>query len=243
MNNPSKANLEKLLNLIDEICAIEENRWFKESLSSKFSSENGFENFPAFLRYQKSQFRIKGRLFYKDIPDIKLKNELINDYIEMSWYQSINNLDRFMLFVFYQMENLINYYILISNAFEKIRVNKEYSTYEYSPKFIVNIKKDFYNHNNDEKSIEKIRVWSKLTFWMIDSKNYDWEEKNHRNLSNLITIRNSISHRSSNIKNEYIDRFIKNLKESSFSDLGYYINVLKKILESCKSVDSNVKNH
>lgn len=239
MKNPSKESLEKLLRLIDELCACEENQWFKEALSSKFGGKNGFENFPAFLKHQKNQFKIKGRSFYAAIADEKLKKELVDDYIEMSWYQSVNNLNRFMLYVFYQMENLLNYYISISNAFEKIDTNKNYYIHKYPPKFTVIVYDSFF-YKNEEKSIKDISIWSKLTFWMIDSNNKDWEKMNHRNINNLISTRNAISHRNSNSNNKYVDDTIDALKKSDFSSLSFYFNVLKKILETYNYVNPEV---
>lgn len=240
MENPSKASLEKLLHLIYELCTLEENKWFKDTLSSKFSSNTGFENFPSFIKHQKNQFRLKGKSFYLIISDPKLKKELIEDYMEMSWYQSINNLNRFMLFAFYQMENLLNYYISISNAFEKINANKNYYTHQYASNFTVLVYDGFF-YKEEMKSIESINIWSKLTFWMIDSNNKEWEKLNHRNIGNLISIRNANSHRSSNSNNEYVENTIEILRKSDFSSLSFYINVLKGILESYKTVDPTVK--
>ncbi|WP_418637583.1 hypothetical protein [Winogradskyella sp.] len=240
MENPSKESLQKLLRLIGELCEIEENHWFKESLASMLSVNYEFENFPEFLKHQKNQFRLKGKSFYESIGDVKLKKELVGDYIEMSWYQSINNLDRFMLFAFYQMENLLNHYITISNAYEKIDKNKDYYTHQYKSNFIVLVYDSFF-YNNKKKSIDKINIWAKLTFWMKDSDNVKWEQLNHRNISNLISVRNANSHRNSNSKNEYVVNTIETLKKLDISSLGFYYNVLRKVLESYKDVNPNVK--
>ncbi len=250
MDNPNKESLEKLLHLIDELCQIEGNKWFEEKLKNKFSKGYNFENFPEFLKAQKLQFKIKGRSFYSSIKDKKLKKELIDDYIEMSWYQTVNDVSRFILFCFYQMENMLNSYISISNAYEKIKVNKDYYSYSYSEKFsFVPYDRFFYkkfkNNVNEEykNPIEKIDIWSKITFWMIDAKLQDWEKENHWNISNMINIRNANSHRNSSIQNNKLGEEIKKLKSSDFSRLGFYINILRKIIESFKKIDPKVKKY
>lgn len=234
MGEVKKESLEKLLVLIDDICSKDENFWFKKKLLLTISNNNGFENFPEFVKYQKRQFRIKGNVFYKDIKDIKIKNELILDYMEMCWYQSINRVDRFVLFAFYQMENLLNYYSEKSGAFNKIKNNQNYYKHSYAPKFNIDAFKSYF-HNNQAQSIEKINIWAKITYWMIETNSINWEKLNHTTLSNLVNIRNNESHRYSLIENENVNTTIDILKKSDFSVLGFYIKVLRKILDTINS--------
>ena len=246
MSNPKLESLDKLLDFIDDLCKKEENKWFKEKLIEKFSTSTGFENFPSFLKYQKKQFRIKGRHFYANVKDEKLKQELINDYVEMAWYQSINNMNRFVLFAFYQMENLLNYYVILSNGLEKINANKDYFTISYDDKFNIDCLNGFFSYDRYKneytpKPIEKINIWSKLTFWVLDSDSKEWEKFNHSNISNMINIRNANSHRSSNTNNDSTNKTIEYLNKSDFSSLGFYINILKRIVDSFEKVDPKVK--
>ncbi len=248
MNNPKVESLEKLLDLIDKLCIQEENQWFKEKLVEKFSKSPGFENFPEFLKYQKKQFKIKGRYFYEKIKDEKLKLELINDFIEMSWYQSINNVNRFALSTYCQMENLLNFYSIKSNAFEKIFANKNYYTIKYTDKFTVESLKSYFYYPYDKntfKSIEKVNIWAKITYWVLDSKikMTDWEKDYHSSTSNLINIRNITTHRSSISKNDSTKNTIAYLKKADLSSLGFYINILKEIVGTLKDIDPTVKIH
>ncbi len=240
MNNTSEQNLKKLLNLIDELCSIDENQWFKEALIKKYSKKSDFQDFPEFLKHQKKQFRLKARTFYSSINDKKLKKQLVDDYVEMMWNQSVNNVDRFMLFSFYQLENLLNYYLNISNAHNKIYSNKNYYTHSYNRSFTV-VAYDGFFYKAQAKAFEKVNIWSKLTFWMIDSNSVEWESKNHFNISNLINIRNSNSHRNSKQINKDIRNTVQLLKVADFSYLGFYLNVLKYVLKSLDKVSPEVK--
>lgn len=232
MKEVKKENLEQLLDFIEEICNKDEFQWFKISLLNNLSTDNGFENFPEFIKYQKKQFKLKANIFYKNITDSKLKNQLVNDYIEMSWYQSINRTERFLLFVFYQVENLLNYYIKKSNAHIKIKSNRSKYFIEYSKSFKVDSYKSFINYKGENISINKINIWAKITYWVIDSNSIVWEKSNHSTISNLINVRNNQSHRNSQNENKNVDNILLFHKKADFSSLGFYIQVIKKIYET-----------
>ena len=240
MENPNKESLKKLINLIENLSSIEDNLWFKNELLLKLGGDPKIESFPEYFKSQKLQFKIKARNFYSEINDTKLKNELVNDFIEMSCYQSVNNVNRFVLFTFYQMENLINYYCRVSNSFEKIKKNKDYYTHSYSKGFNITPVDSFF-FNNEPKAIEKINIWSKLTFWMKDSNSVDWERENHTNFFNLITIRNANSHRNSELNNDGLLIKIEKLKKSDLTALSFYISILKHITSTLRNVNTEVK--
>lgn len=240
MDNPTKENLIKLLDLIEKLSQKEENKWFKDELSNRFIKKPNIESFPEYFKAQKLQYRLKGRNFYSKINDKKLSTELINDFIEMSWYQSVNNIDRFLLFVFYQMENLINYYCKVSNVFEKLKLNKDCYTHSYNERFTI-IPYDSFYFKGVQKPLEKINIWAKLTYWMCDSKSIDWELKNHFNISNLINIRNKNSHRSSELINEDLLSLINSIKKSDITAFSFYVNILKHILKTFEKVNPEVR--
>ncbi len=231
MSKTNKESLEKLLVFISDICEREENKWFKRALIQKLTSDNGFENFPEFVKYQKKQFKLKGNIFYSDITDKKLKKQLADDYIEMCWYQSINRIDRFLLFAFYQMENLLNYYARTTNAHDKIEKNNKKYTHEYAPKFIVTTHTSFFQKGK-RNPIEKVNIWAKVTYWMIETGFVIWEKSNHSAISNLINVRNNESHRDSQKNSKYVDSVLLFHKKSDFSALGFYTGVIKKIAET-----------
>jgi len=231
MSNTSKESLEKLLVFISDICEHDENSWFKKALIQKLTTDNGFENFPGFVKYQKKQFKLKANIFYSDITDLKLKKQLINDYIEMCWYQSLNRIDRFLLYAFYQIENLLNYYARTTNAHQNIKGEPDKYNHEYAPKFIVKSSKGFFS-DKGVISIEKVNIWAKITYWMIETGSISWEKSNHFAISNLINVRNSESHRDSRKNSDNVESVLLFHKKADFSALGFYINVIKKIAET-----------
>lgn len=238
MTKYSKESLEKLLVLIDDICKDEENLWFKERLGI-----SGFNNFPSYLKLLKKQHKTKGETFYKDIEKGKLRNQLILDFSEMLWYQNINNINRFLLFVFYQFENMLNFYCTKSNAYDKINKNKNYFTIQYGAKFTVICIDSFFLKSGNRNPIEKVNIWAKTTFWILDSNNVDWEKNNHNNISKLIQIRNQNSHRNSALENQENTTTIDNLSKSDFSNLSFYISIIKKVLGSIDKINPDIKTY
>ena len=230
----NKENLEKLLKLIKEISSDPDNLWFKKKLSKDLNKDFGFENFPEFVKFQKKTFRIKGNNFYSQIKNNQIKNDLLKDYIEMCWYQSMNNMNRFMLFTFYQMENLLNFYCTNENCYEKLEKSPKEYIIDYGNNFIINCHKSFIKYDSKRIDIEKVTIWAKIVFWAIDSKLIHWEKQNHTSFSNLINIRNIESHRNSLNQNLRAEKTIQLLKTSDFSSLGFYIGILKKIKTTIK---------
>jgi ASC-1-like (ASCH) protein len=231
----SKESLEKLLLLIDEISNQEENLWFRNELIMRFNNNStGFENFPSFLIHQKKQYKIKGKKFYNSINNTKLKLQLQNDYSEMLWNQGINNINKFLLFAFYQLENMLNYYCSELKAHDKINFNKEKYKVDITEKFKVSCYNSFFKFES-KTEIEKVDIWAKIIFWTVQTNNLDWEKANHSNFTNLVQIRNENSHRHSLLVNNRNEKTINNLSVSDFSSLGYYISLLKKIKDSIEN--------
>src|SRR5665647_523446 len=111
-----KENLLKLLRLIEEISNFHGNDWFKEELANKLKDtslidEENSLSVESFLRLQRKIFRTKALEFYKNIEDDSLRVELTKDFQEMLWYKVLNQIDRQYLFTYYQIENMINFFI------------------------------------------------------------------------------------------------------------------------------------
>lgn len=235
-----RESLEKLLLMLEEICKEEENLWFKNRLHEQYS-EIG-DNFPSYFRHLKKQYKLKANTFYKDILEKNLKLQLIKDFVEMSWYLGINDVNRFFLFTYYQMENLLNYYIIKSNAFEKIKTNKNFFIKQYNEKFTVVCYDKFFQNETTQQSLDKITIWAKIVYWTLDSKSEDWEKQNHTSISNIVNIRNSNSHRNSaQGTKEKNEETLKFLTISDYSNFGFYANILKKIRDSLKTISPKVE--
>ena len=253
MNEKTK-NLQNLLKLVKELSSRDDMEWFKNELVVHYSSSTKttnsvdnkslinnyeFNDFPSFLRFQKINFRIKGKAFYFNIKEIELKNQLVKDFVEMYWFLNMNNIDRFMLFTYYQFENLLNYYCTKSNCFEKIEKNRNYFIESFGKNFVVICSDNFF-YKTQCKPIEKVSIWAKLVFWFKDSNNDEWEGKNHTNISNLINIRNKNAHRQPKYSNEKVINTISLLEKQDFSKFSFYINILSHILKSFESIDNRV---
>lgn len=233
----SKESLNKLLLLIYEISEDPQHSWFKEELDRKFgSSPAAFEDFPSFLLHLKRNYRLKAKEFYKDVKDPKLKVQLVKDNVEMQWYQASHDIERFLLFAFYQVENLLNYYCTTSGAFDKIRNNPSHYEHSYSENFHVSCSKYFLGSTK----IEKVNsIWAKLTFWLKDANRIKWYSKGRNsNIWDLINVRNKVSHRNSQAApNENVENQLEILQREDFSRLGFYIAILKEIRESFNEID------
>lgn len=242
--NYNKESLSKLLLLIDEIGAKPENSWFKEVLTQKFGGASGssFDDFPTFLMHLKKNYKLKATEFYKNIHDKKLKKELVKDNVEMQWYQATHDVERFLLFTFYQVENLLNYYCIKADAYDKIEKDK--NRYQHSFGFTVICYDNFFNKNSGSTiPIEKVNpIYAKIAFWLVNSTRTGWYKSysNSYNMSDLIKTRNLISHRSSTSEPDAnILKRIESLRRKDFSSLSFYINILKEIVKSIAELSDN----
>lgn len=241
-----KESLEKLIFLIEEICNDEQNHWFKEALfkrivlGEELLSGNSNPEFGAYFKLLKKQFRLKASKLYAEIKDIKLKNDLIGDCIKMYWFQVNNDVDQLFLHAFYQMENLLNYYAHKSNAFEKIKTNKDFYSHYFSETFTVSGYSNFFNSDNTPKDLDKVHIWGKIVFWAYDSNRVEYLKSNNPQFYQLIKIRNRNSHRNStSIKSDEYSTEI--IRVSDYSAFGFYMNILKEILKSVADINTSIE--
>lgn len=235
-----KESLEGLLKLIEEICDDSDNQWFVERIAKiTVQDENENNSFPSLIRFLKSEYKKKGSKFYHSITDKKLKNDLINDFNEMYFNHSLNNMGKFIQFTCFQMENLLNYYCIKSNAYEKIRLNKNYYAKSYNEKFEIKCFQSFFG-NDIEKEIGSVNLWAKITYWIIENNKSDWYLSNSFTLSNIINIRNHISHRNTLNTNDSNKKSIETLKNSDLSALSFYLNVLREIINSINNIKIDI---
>ena len=156
----------------------------------------------------------------------------------MNWYQINNDMKQAFVYTFFQMENLLNFYITNSKAFEKIRLNQDFYNHSLNENFVVNCYINF-NKVNNYKDINKINIWAKIVYWACDSKQTDYLTAYVSNFYNLVNIRNEENHRNSNSPSSY-DKTIENLRQGDFTDFSFYINILKKIYKTCINIDDKV---
>jgi len=232
-----KEQLKELLKFIDDLIVDPENEWFAEDLRSKFEGDNiniasSTISFDEFVKFQRKIFKVKAREFYKSIQDIQLKSELERDFQEMMWWRLMNNIERQYLFAYYQIENILNHYILERNAFEKIKINSEKYVVKFSDSFEVRCMSYFFSKDSPN-DIEKISsIQAKIAFWCVEEFVKDWVVKNNSIIINLVQIRNLLSHRNSKANKIKILIKVEDMKKSDDSYFGFLMNFLRKIRDT-----------
>lgn len=236
----NKDTLQKLLLLISDISEDPKNLWFKEELHKIYGIPKppAFNDFPTFLKHLKRNYKIKAKEFYKNIKDQKLKNELVKDNVEMQWHQTSHDVERFLLFTFYQIENLLNYYCIKTDCHTKIEKDKNRFQHSFGPIHIVCADNFFDNRTGEKKAISKVTpIYAKIAYWLINSNRVNWYSSSSYNMSNLIKIRNKINHRSSSSPiDKNILETLELLKKQDFSSLSFYINILKEIVKTINEI-------
>lgn len=234
-----RESLEKLLDLIKEICSDEENKWFREKLiSDLLDSKTKSVDFREYFLLLKKQLRLKGNHLYKDIKDAELKRQLLDDYVKMNWYQINNDMKLAIVYAFFQMENMLNYYIQKSNAYHKIESKKEFYKYSPNEKFDVNCYKNFFDGKH-KKEVNNITIWPKIIYWACDENKIDYIRNHTSTFSNLIKVRNEENHRNTMRASE-TQNTIDYLKNGDFSEFSFYTNILKTIYKSCIKIDGKI---
>lgn len=122
MGDIKKESLDKLLVFIDDICRKEENLWFKERLSLSLNetknnqlSDEIFKNTETIKKYLNISPELS--IDYSFIKHKILKNRLELDNLRMENTRidiiekdEIKRLYDYIIYAFYQVENLINFY-------------------------------------------------------------------------------------------------------------------------------------
>ena len=230
-----KESLEKLLLLIDELFNEPENNWFKEELSKMTESptltlDKNELCFDSFVRLQRKMFRLKANEFYKNLTDADLQKELIKDYQEMLWFKMLNQIDRYYLFIYYQMENMLNFFILKNDAFNRIKSDPGSYQLKFTEGFIVKCYSYFFNKDGKANEINKINsVWAKLVFWSLEANEDRWIIDKKQTLDNIINVRNLLSHKNSSQQNSFVKNQIELWKKGDDSLLSFPISVLNKL--------------
>ena len=201
----NKEHLEKLLQFLDSLMKEPGNEWFVDELSKKiikqhpiFESNIDKDSFNTLLSLQHSKIRRKARAYYKEIKDVKLREQLVNDHAMMIWYKSIYDVEKYFVHVNYQIENMLNYYLAHTDFHSKVQASPtSYDKEIQVVKKTKNIK--VYSYAFTDKgfpiSIEKIpSLWAKLLYWAIDTNNLQFLCDHSGNFNAIIDIRNQTNH-------------------------------------------------
>ena len=217
MGKYNKESLEKLLILIDEICRIDENFWFKEALIKKTLISDTKSDIIIKLRNIEKYLKIDGLeiIDYSEISNENVRRQLFRDSVEMSKYRlgKINdtiNFDEFCRYAHMQAEELINYFYSV----------RFYGNLVYVNEFII---KHFptFNQKENINSLNQINYTAKLTAFI---KEYKLEKGQLKStLEFLSNLRNELSHRNSLEINDE-DIILNQLKIKNIDVTSSYID-------------------
>lgn len=228
--------LKKLLDFIDALSKEQGNEWFVEELKKRFGKST--TEFDSFIKLQREKNRKKARVYYKDIKNPTLKNQLIDHHANMLWYKSIFEIEQFFVYVNFQIENMLNYYINQTDAHKKI-LNNPKAYFREIGNDNYKIKVDCFSYFFDKNSGKnnpagKISsLWAKLVFWSIDASNLQILENQFNNFSAIINIRNDQNH--ANYLNESKSAVYWKNMEDDFS-FAFIYAIIKTIRSSIISI-------
>lgn len=197
--------LTQVLHKVELLC--EQNPEFRKELCRRMGMRNApcsespdvQSETTAFIQLQRKKMRQKGRLYYQNIIDPKLRNQLVNDYAMMLWYKCIGDIPRMFAHILFQMENMLNAFVLSHGAaaYEEVKNNAEKYIYSTQKDFKVEAKGQFFDANGKKKTIESIGIWAKYAYWFVSTGQVPkFQSKTHYVVSNAISIRNYTEHRS-----------------------------------------------
>lgn len=198
----------------------------------------------AFIKLQRKHMRQKGRLFYADLEDNNLKNQLINDYANMLWYKCIGDIPHMFSYILFQMENMLNAFIsALPNCYESIKISPDKYIYSFSNSsqkkpFIVNIKDSFIKSDGTNQTLEKIGIWGKYAYWFVDTMQTEQFKKyTHSLISDIINLRNITEHRNSQQEmSSYMEKQIEYWKENIEARFSYIDLFLSAFRDSIKKL-------
>lgn len=198
----------------------------------------------AFIKLQRKHMRQKGRLFYADLEDNNLKNQLINDYANMLWYKCIGDIPHMFSYILFQMENMLNAFIsALPNCYESIKISPDKYIYSFSNSgqkkpFIVNIKDSFIKSDGTNQTLEKIGIWGKYAYWFVETMQTEQFKKyTHSLISDIINLRNITEHRNSQQEmSSYMEKQIEYWKENIEAKFSYIDLFLSAFRDSIKKL-------
>jgi len=231
----NEEHLGALLEFLDDILVHPENNWFKEELLKILTWEGIAPDgrnvyFTGFIKNLRANYIDKSKYFYRNVKNKKLRSELERDFQEMLWWKMMNNVKRQYSFAFYQMENMLNYFISNSNALEKVIKDPKRFTLKFNEKFIVRCGDDI--KTNDITKVKSI--YTKIVIWAYEKDKVDWllTFPNKYNIDNIVNIRNLNSHQNSQKDSPYYDNLVKEFKHGDETNHGYVINILNEFKET-----------
>ena len=246
MKNKTTDNLQNLLKLVKELSSREDLSWFKKEMVDYFTnSENDYSNHNTEGFYEESKNILnnteKIKKYLSISPELSIDYSFIahkllrtrleldnlrmeNVRIDLMEKNELKRLYDYIVYAFYQVENLINFYY-----------HTKYRSIDSLLDHLESIQDDYYNfkRTGKESNVSDISIWNKLTAFNIGY--FQNQEKYVGiNLDNLRKVRNENVHRCSIIiRNEGQEskHLYKFLKKSTYNSIH---SNLKNLSEKVK---------
>lgn len=199
------------------------------------------ENFASIMRLQHENCRKKARKYYQKIKNPQLRKDLVNDYAQMLWYKSIFDVGKYFVYVNYQVENMLNYYLALSDFHNKVAAQARlYNTkLEFSKDYTVPI--DVYSYAFDRNNgapqppSKMNSLWAKILFWAVDTNQLDMLQQQKKNFYAIIKIRNEENH--ANYMSKSNTKYWQEKEDEQA--LSFIENIIKNIRNTIINLESS----
>lgn len=241
---------EKLIQVLHKVELLcEQNPEFAAALREQVGVEKPIKaptETEAFIRLQRKNMRQKGLMFYDEISNLKLRNQLASDYANMLWYKCISDIPHMFAYILFQMENMLNAFIISHGeaVYNDVKNNPGVYVYSYAKEgkkpFTSAAKDYFFDATGKNKSIENIGMWAKYTYWYVATQQpISFQSLTHSLVSDIINFRNYTEHRNSQKDMpEWMEKRIKSRTIDIEAKYGYIDMLLSAILASVKTIES-----
>ena len=200
------------------------------------------ENFASIMRLQHEHGRKKARKYYQNIKNPQVRKDLINDYAQMLWYKSIFDVGKYFVYVNYQVENMLNYYLDSSDFHNKVAAHPTlYNTkIEFSKSYniFIDVYTNAFDRNNGNAPLPPSKMkslWAKILFWAVDTNQLDTLQQQKSNFNAIITIRNEENHANYNASKSST-KYWQN-QEDGFG-IAYIEAIIKQIRNTIINLES-----
>ena len=191
----------------------------------------------AFIKLQRKNMREKGRLFYHNIKNNTLRQQLVNDYALMLWYKCVGDIPHMFSHILFQMENMLNYFIVSQGitAYEEVANNPDMYVYR-SGGFTCVAKDQFFDSKGNKKAIENIGIWAKYAYWFVSTQQQDtFRSYTHSLVSDVINFRNLTEHRNAQKEipewmKEHLDSWTVNI-EQKYSFIDMFLSTIRETIK------------
>jgi len=227
-----KNKVNDLISVLEVLMAKDTTQYLKSRLTELLGGHpKGDLKSTLLYRRVRIEDRKKAADWYWEIPDKKLKHELIKDMRNFLFARRTENERMAVLSMYYQMENMLNYYCEATNAWQHIEQNKEkynYKNHHSEDNFEVNCYSNFF-FKGSKKSISRVSFLGKLIYWVIHEDQKPWYGSYWYNIKGVATLRNAYSHKNSTLVNKEIASTRAKLLKDPIQPFQFVVKAVEKM--------------